>query len=108
MGNKVVCADKAVQPEFLGKSFDCTVCGGVFTVTKRTTVVVIASPNTLGCHCPYCKQPTPFENDVHANYKARLVAFVHSQVAPIKAIGDEDIRTPMAKLLDDFNALLQD
>ena len=101
-------AVRCVSPDFINKEFSCTVCGGIFKVTKHTKIVLISSPNTLGCQCPYCKLLTAFKNDINAPYKARLSAFVKSQVAPIKAIEDESIRLPLAKLLDDFNALLQD
>lgn len=97
-----------VPPEFVGKKFSCTVCGGILMATKRTHIVVIAVPNTLGCQCPYCQQLTAFYNDINAPYKARLSAFIKSQISPIKAITDESVRLPVAKLLDDFNALLHD
>lgn len=106
--NKTTYAQAKHAPDFINKDFNCTVCGAVFTVTPKTDVHLLGLPNSLGVHCPYCKCPTVLKNDINKNYKERLIAFVTSQVAPIKSIEDENIRLPMQKLLDDFYALLQE
>jgi len=106
MEKRVKVAKRVSDPDFLHNHFDCTVCGGRYKVTRHTTILDVKP--SLGCVCPYCRSVTVFENDIHKNYKRRLLAFVHSQVAPIKAIQDDKIRVSMAKLLDAFHTLLQD
>lgn len=106
MGKRFRVAKRSADPDFMNKRFDCTVCGGRFKVTRYTTILDCTP--SLGCVCPYCRSTTIFNNDIHKNYKEKLRKFVLSQVEPIKAIQDVDVRLPVAKLLDDFNALLQD
>lgn len=103
-------AVKVSPPDYVGKIHDCSVCGGQFKVLKSTYVEVTNSGDTtlISAVCPHCLSVVPLNFDLHAAFKAKLVKFVLSQVAPIKAIEDEKIRLPMQKLLDDFYSLLQE
>lgn len=101
-------AKKVLPPKFMNTVHDCDVCGGRFRVTPRTHIVVSPTFDALGAVCPYCGSESRIDRDVHYNYKRKLSAFVHSQVEPIKAIKDENVRLPMQRLLDDFNKLLED
>ena len=102
---------KGALPEYVGKSFDCGTCGGSFVITRHTKVravtLEVGKPKELICTCPHCCETVVLVNDPHKHFRAKLSAYVLSQVAPIKSIEDENIRLPMQELLDDFNALIQ-
>lgn len=103
---------KAANPEFIGKTYDCPTCGGAFTVIRRTAVGLVGdgkTPNkSVTTHCPYCGDLVILDSDPHKQLRDKLTKFILSQVAPIKAIEDENIRLPMQKLLDDFYKLVQE
>lgn len=101
---------KVVPPDFLNKESTCLLCGGTFRVTKRTTVFSGAyeGKECVLTRCPHCSKVNPLDVDVNQVFRAKLTSFIHSQVAPIKAIENENIKLPMMKLLDDFNRLVQE
>lgn len=104
-------ATKVANPGFVGKVQDCVVCGGRFKITNSKQIHTSRTdhqPFRLYTHCPYCKAENEINVDVNANFRAKLEKFIHSQIVPIKGIEDEKVRLPMQKLLDDFNALVQD
>ena len=105
-------ATKVANPGFIGKHQDCVVCGGRFKVVNSNQIINYSNgtvgSGTLYTRCPYCHTENQIDVDVNANFKARLNKFIHSQITPIKNIEDEKVRLPMQKLLDDFNAIVQD
>lgn len=101
---------KATPPDFVGKEVACTLCGGTFSVTKRTAVHVVNvdGKECVSTTCPHCGKVNALDTDPNQVFRAKLTRFIRSQVTPIKAIEDEAVRLPMMKLLDDFNALVQE
>lgn len=101
---------KVTSPAFVGKEVACILCGGTFSVTKRTAVAIatVDGKECVVVNCPHCHKANPLDTDPNQVFRAKLTTFIRSQVAPIKAIEDEAVRLPMQKLLDDFNALVQE
>ena len=107
------CDPKKVSlPDYVGKVFTCPICGGKFQVRKNTSVMVMTNSDgseSVTVTCPHCgKRGLSLKCDPHAGFRKVLIAFIMSQVDPIKAIKDEDVRLPMQRLLDDFNRLVQE
>lgn len=99
---------KTAAPDFVGKTFECHRCGGGFVIEGKTSVFVPVGSERVHTTCPYCGSRVCLDFDPHANYRKKLTTFILSQVEPIKAINDENIRLPMERLLDDFNRLVQE
>ena len=101
---------KVKYPSFVGKVHDCEHCGGSFLVTKRFKISVVngASGERVVSPCPFCHCMVDMNADVNQRFREKLSKFVHSQVSPIKAIKDENVRLPLQHLLDDFNALIEE
>lgn len=101
---------KVTPPDFVGKEVACTLCGGTFSVTKCTAVCVmnVDGKECVMTSCPHCGKGNVLDTDPNQVFRAKLTKFIRSQVAPIKAIEEESVRLPMMKLLDDFNALVQE
>lgn len=102
-------AKRVSNPDYVNKTFDCPCCGGRFKVTKRTDVRCNACGTAfVRTTCPYCGFDVDLKADPHKSLRDKLTKFIMSQVAPIKAIADENVRLPMEHLLDDFNMLVQE
>ena len=101
---------KVNYPSYVGKTHDCNYCGGSFVVGKRDKVYLVHNgvKDTVSVYCPYCGGAVDLQADVNARFRNKLSTFIHSQVSPIKAIKDENVRLPLQRLLDDINALVEE
>lgn len=98
---------KIKYPDCVGKRVVCEWCGGISKITKRTTLEICGKGiNRVRVKCPFCKSPTVVENSFLKVQNEKLLAFVSSQVQPIKSIENDLIRLPMQRLLDSFYAVL--
>lgn len=110
MVRKIRVATGVSAPKILGHVHDCVLCGGRFKVIKSSQIFVdtLSGEELLATRCPYCSKINILDADPHEKFREKLTKFIMSQVEPIKSIKNEDVRLPMQKLLDDFNALVQD
>lgn len=97
-------------PSYVGKVHDCGHCGGSFVVGKHDKVQLVhnGAKDVVAVYCPYCGGVVDLNADVNARFREKLSTFIHSQVAPIRAITSEDVRLPLQRLLDDINALVEE
>lgn len=104
--NKLKTSRRLKKPDCIGKIVQCGNCGGLSKVGSHTSLFFDSGTGSVVC--PYCKSKTFVKNDIFKHNKERLLKFITSQVEPIKAINDENIRLPLQKLLDDFFNLLNE
>ena len=97
---------KVRYPDCVGKSVQCEHCGGLSRVTKSTSIFVVHE--VVSVRCPFCSINTPVENDIFKINKEKYLKFLLTQVEPIKAIENEDIRLPLQKLVDSLYSLLNE